>query len=425
MKQVVLTILCVLFVASATADVSPSATLALIPDTTLPGTPVAFLITITNPANQPKTIANGATLRVTGVEGSFEASVGGRTVLSLPDEQLDQCSGAACLVVPALGERQIYIDIGPMLGSNPFFIDRRLSNPGKYGLQLQMFLPVSEGNVTVVQTNVASLTIQQPTGVNLSVWQFLRQISTGNGWGTEDWIMAGDAVGDGIRTKFPTSDYVVWVGTMGRVIDREATVKQFDQALAMNPPSSLRDDLLWVKAKFLDQWSRDALQAERNQDQALSLAGRARDTYTALQRLAISDLMRKRATEGLPHLYTRQTAEETLRMLEQSDSPAPASVIPRVECVSHGTGNTFSARFGYANPNKTIKVLSLGDRNEVTPAPRDQGQPRVFKPGDHTNVFTATSPGGNLIWHLDRGTAVATADFPTQCAAKVSGLAKP
>src|SRR5260370_26337217 len=101
--------------------------------------------------------------------------------------------------------------------------------------------------------------------------------------------------------------------------------------------------------------------------------------------------MRKRATEGLPHLYTRRTAEETLRLLEQSDLPTPASVIPRVECVNRGAGNTFSARFGYANPNKAIKVLSLGDRNEVTPPPRDQGQPRVFKPGDHANAFTATS----------------------------------
>jgi hypothetical protein len=39
----------------------------------------------------------------------------------------------------------------------------------------------------------------------------------------------------------------------------------------------------------------------------------------------------------------------------------------------------------------------------------------LFKPGDHANVFAASSPGGDLKWHLDGSTATATADFPTQC----------
>lgn len=62
-----------------------------------------------------------------------------------------------------------------------------------------------------------------------------------------------------------------------------------------------------------------------------------------------------------------------------------------------------------------LKVIELGDGNQVTPAPGDQGQPRVFKPGDHANVFTASSPAGELKWHLDGSQAIATADFPVQC----------
>jgi hypothetical protein len=60
-------------------------------------------------------------------------------------------------------------------------------------------------------------------------------------------------------------------------------------------------------------------------------------------------------------------------------------------------------------------VIQMGDLNQVTPAPRDQGQPRFFKPGDHRSVFTASRPGGELIWHLDGGKATAAAEYPVQC----------
>jgi len=128
-------------------------------------------------------------------------------------------------------------------------------------------------------------------------------------------------------------------------------------------------------------------------------------------------VLRDRATQTIARLYTSKTGAATLHQLGESDPPAPAALIPRVECVSPATGNAFIVHFGYTNPNKALKVVELSDRNEVTPAPRDQGQPRVFKPGDQSNVFTASSPGGELKWHLDGSQATATADFPVQCAA--------
>lgn len=128
--------------------------------------------------------------------------------------------------------------------------------------------------------------------------------------------------------------------------------------------------------------------------------------------------MRQRASSIINELYTTKTGQEALRDLAASDPPAPLGIVPRVECVSRGTGKAFSARFGYLNPNRALKVIALGDDNQITPAPRDQGQPRVFKPGDRSNVFTASSPGGELKWHLDGSQAVATADFPVQCAAQ-------
>ncbi|HEX3583480.1 MAG TPA: hypothetical protein VH087_17040, partial [Thermoanaerobaculia bacterium] len=82
-----------------------------------------------------------------------------------------------------------------------------------------------------------------------------------------------------------------------------------------------------------------------------------------------------------------------------------------------GSGASFTAHFGYANPNTANKVLQISDLNQVTPAPRDQGQPRVFRSGSHDHVFVATSPGGELKWHLDGNVATATRDFATPCSA--------
>jgi hypothetical protein len=99
------------------------------------------------------------------------------------------------------------------------------------------------------------------------------------------------------------------------------------------------------------------------------------------------------------------------------DPPAPAQLLPHVECVALGSGESFTARFGYANPNAASKVLQISDLNQVTPAPRDQGQPRIFKPGQHDGVFVAASPGGELKWHLDGNVATATRDFAIPCTA--------
>lgn len=163
--------------------------------------------------------------------------------------------------------------------------------------------------------------------------------------------------------------------------------------------------------------SQGALLWDRDIDKCLFYADMARSTYTTLQQQAVSQTMRQRAAEALTHIYTRKMAEGGLAMFAQSDPPAPAKVVPRVECVTPGAGNTFVARFGFTNPNRVVKVIQIGDGNQITPAPHDQGQPRVFVAGARSGVFTARSPGGQLIWHLDGATAVASADFPVRCSA--------
>lgn len=413
-----LPILSLVAVMTAAAEAPPVAMLRLIPESTLPGIPVSFLASITNPTDRVLTLGSVMTLKATTDGMTFDV-VGDRnqTVLSIPSEAMDDCGGVPCLRVPANGQRELLIDITPVLMGNEFFRDSRLMKPGRYDLELSLYIASLTMDKGAIRTNAATLTVRQPTGVDLEVWKFLNEVAAPSEWVLVSWATAKPRMSQEIQSRYPTSGYVPYVVSLGSTTRFPGDVAAFENALAMNPPVTVRDNLLWHKAEYLSNHSEYVLRSFRDLERAVALSDRAREAFLELQRVAISDLMRQRAAKGLSHLNTRAMAEDTLRLYASNDAPARETVVPRVECVTRGNGNTFTARFGYENPNKVLKVLQIGNLNQVTPAPHDQGQPRVFKPGTRSNVFTATSPGGNLIWHLDGQKAMATRDFPTQCSA--------
>ena len=416
--RAILAALAVLFTTAALGQQPLTASLSLLPATTLPGLPVAFLILVSNSSDVPQTVVDGMALRVIPASGeSFNATgVAGRTQLSLPHDAVADCGSVHCITVPAGGQKQIYVNYELTLADNEFFADKRLARPGSYSLQIVLYA-VGTGDApnSEVLTNPAHLTIEEPSGIDADAWQYLRTMAASGDMTIHDWVNAGPEVASALRSRFPHSRYIPWVAAYGPAASREEIVSRIDEALATSPVSSLRDNLLWLKGGYLAQCSSDALYGDRDLDKAASFATRARTVYSTLEKVAATDSMRAHALEGLAQLYTASTAKGTLEMLAANDPPAPQKIVPRVECVSPGTGNTFSARFGYSNPNRVLKVLQISNLNEVTPAPRDQGQPRLFKPGDHPNAFTAVSPGGNLIWHVDNNTAVATGDFAIRC----------
>jgi hypothetical protein len=395
---------------------SPTATLTLEPPVTLPGLPVAFNVMISNPGDDAITLTDAIALQVeTGSDRFLARTIGnGRTAANLPEGTAAPCNGTKCFTVPPHGQRQLYVDYGPELARNEFFADERLNVPGAYELQLLLY-PVGQAEL---RTNSARLTISNPSGADAQAWQLLRDHAGAGGvWGLFDWATSGAGMARMIRTTYAASGYAPWVVMLAGGSSREVLLREMDAVLSANPTPSLRDNILSLKAASLEQWSGDAVYGDRNLDQAVELADKARAVYTTLQKVAISEVLRKKATDALPKLFTAATAKATLQQLEEGNPPAPAPVVPRVECIEKGPGNSFTASFGYANPNPALKVLQIGNLNQVTPAPRDQGQPRVFSPGDRRNVFTAASPGGQLKWHLDGNVAVANADFSVLCTA--------
>jgi hypothetical protein len=357
----------------------PLATLTLDPPSTLPGLPVAFIVTVTNPDVVPVTIVDSMTLRVTTAAEAFLAQgVAGRTNLNISTQNLLPCGSGHCLTIPGHGERQIYVNYGPVLGLNEFFADSRLSSPGAYSLQIILYENTGAAPFPQVITNAATLTVTNPAGVDAEVWQFLKDTSTSHVWTLYDWTSARPALANHIRAFWPASTYAMWVAALGSETSHAEMLANINAALARNPPASLRDNLLLSKGALLAGWSDETLYNQRNLDQALNLADQARVVLQLLQQVTTVDLMRTMASDQLSHILTTATARKALEDLAAGDAPAPKKVVPYVDCVSPLDGHAFTARFGYSNPNSARKILQISELNQLTPAPRDLGPASLF-----------------------------------------------
>jgi len=89
-------------------------------------------------------------------------------------------------------------------------------------------------------------------------------------------------------------------------------------------------------------------------------------------------------------------------------------VVPVAECVDvDTTAGTFTAHFGYVNPNAYPVSLPVGAKNKIDPAPKDRGQPTVFAPGTSDGAFAVTAPAAvTLTWTLNGKTVTASAASP-------------
>jgi hypothetical protein len=419
--QVLMLIALLAYSRPALSEAPLRASLAVTPSSNLPGLPAAFIITVSNDSDADQTLYGGVALNVTSATVSFRAagSTPPAEVLNLPADQMDQACDGYCLTIPAHAQREVVIDFGPRLNGNPFFWDRRLEQPGAYVFSLGLSTVDASGEVAPIQTNTQPFTVESPAGVDLETWNYMKE-KLGVEWGVDLDPRIPPRFFAELRSRFPTSRYSAWTAMYGSATLEFPELQAIDAALATNPPPILRDNLLLAKGGELTSESDDALRSERNGDKALLLAEQSKSVYSLLVDTAITARVRQYAKQALSRILTRATAEDLLRGYAQADPPAPDKVEPFVECISRTAKASFTARFGYSNPNASRKAVTLSNLNQVTPAPRDQGQPRVFAPGRHEHVFEASSPGGDLTWHLDGSRAVATAKFPVQCSEPVS-----
>jgi len=110
------------------------------------------------------------------------------------------------------------------------------------------------------------------------------------------------------------------------------------------------------------------------------------------------------------------TTTATLNLATSEFSPfviveqVNSKISPVLECVYENGDGTFSAVFGYYNPNTSTVTIPISNQNEFYSAPQDRGQPLSFFPGRKWAVYEVPFNGNNLVWKLNGKTATASAN---------------
>ena len=88
-------------------------------------------------------------------------------------------------------------------------------------------------------------------------------------------------------------------------------------------------------------------------------------------------------------------------------------VKPVLSCVANNGDGTYTARYGYENPNVFPVEIPVGSKNRFSPRPQDRGQITTFEPGTVENAFEVTFDGRYFTWVLDRQSAPASRFSPS------------
>lgn len=91
---------------------------------------------------------------------------------------------------------------------------------------------------------------------------------------------------------------------------------------------------------------------------------------------------------------------------------------PVAECVWENGNGTMTVLWGWTNPTGDTARIAGGAQNRISPGPNNQGQPTLFGPGTHRNVFVTTVSDDEAQWRLGNRTAEADEDDTQPCATK-------
>ncbi len=125
-----------------------------------------------------------------------------------------------------------------------------------------------------------------------------------------------------------------------------------------------------------------------------TVAGKA--TYTILAEDVPGPVINNALVEGKDPAGVSVSAKATASVTITRDP-----ITPELTCVAINEDGTYTAFFGYNNPNSYPVTIEVGKDNRFTPPPDGQGQPITFDPGRQTAVFAVVSDSNALVWHLD------------------------
>lgn len=205
-------------------------TLRVDPATTLPGLPVAFLVTLPEEVIERGLNEVNAVLHVTPNSGeTFQA------LFSTDDPVQGRTVGWINFHLRSLASRgmiEVQQPVDPPWGPD-WFADHRLHEPGTYRLRLQI-LATELGMPADLWSSEAILEVRQPAGPDAQAWEWLRT----QGWKWEKWSPES---GRQLVDKFPSSGYARYgIGMLTRQ-DGDAAVPWIHKAIELAGGTWLAD----------------------------------------------------------------------------------------------------------------------------------------------------------------------------------------
>jgi len=370
------------------AEVPLVAQLELTPTHTLPGIPVMFSVTVSNPNSVPKALYQAAEVTATTAQGErFTVGSSTGSLVSL----VKPLSSTTSTIIPAGTSVTLFVPLGPELLRNTAFYDERLSVPGTYDLRMT----IGKDNVI---TNTARLTVDTPTGDDLAVWK----TATANGarLSVRSWL-ATDAA-----TKYPASTYYRLLAFYAAPSEKpEDIIRVLQNALGGGVPQPLRDEFALQVAY---DYGIIATTAATNGD--FSAADAALRSANAALKPVLDHPAN--AFTGAEALTTADQINAIAADIQDKKSKKSAVVwrplTPFVQCRT----TAGLVQFGYTNSNQAQARIAIGSANRFEPEPADRGQVTEFKEGTHRKAALVPLFSGErtVKWLLDGSAAMFSAD---------------
>ena len=391
--------------------------ISISPDKQLVGLPAAIRIDVLNPTlkplEMPNYIAMSGRFIPTGDRFIVRRLGDGRTLqYTLPGDY-----DSALVIGP--GKHQTFqLPVGESAGDPPFVTQPEFFRPGRYQVQMAFstgfgatldsrtdFAALQNEIPGALLSNVVDLTVVAPTGENASVWQLILQRSEGQGWSG---VSTFGTLADELWDNHPQSTYSMYFGAIVRHSASDERVAAIIARLSASgkPISPMLDwQLLDSASRHVGKSYAAVSKKPRNVQLATKEAETARSLYKDIAKSTDNDVVRLRAQANASFLMNADGYKESARRLDALDNPPPEQkVTPLPPCIRKEKDGSFSAQFGYNNPNpwSMTRMLPGGPDNRFDPAPADRGQPDVFAPGKYTNAFKVPLPSGvTLTWTLN------------------------
>lgn len=287
MKTHRFTILAALLVGNASTVVASNlqALLATDRNWTIPGLPVTFNVTLINDTDQTVAAPRAIAAEVTTSDGDqFRAAYGEppRELNSWPSEYKDS------LLLPPHTQRAFEIPAQ----QNVFFEDARLARVGRYQIALILGSATNEPPEGQLRTNTVSLKVDEPSGEDRKVWQWMKATAGNQTWGPVEWARFRKALEDEVFAQHIRSRYapfVYFANISGRTLNR------LQQLSAYHGGGPFGDWIQFESAGYQIRMTREELNkppGTRNATRAIRAAEEANRILSTLEQSTSEDLIR-------------------------------------------------------------------------------------------------------------------------------------